>query len=631
MKKIIIILIIVGCCGVAALYFTIGKKQDISYVTAIVKKGEIIQTVSETGTIKATSEVNLSFLSFGKIEKMNVKVGDIIKEGELLAEQDFSGLVINKNEAMANLDVSKESLNKLLAGAAREDIAVAEANVKQAKVSYDEANKELDKTKKTVGENISQSQKILRDLESRATGDITAYEQAILSAETNLSNTKLTYQNSINNYKEIVLSTAKDKLSVANIAIDVIDRTINDGDGKNLISVRKSSCLSDTKNSYNNSLELLISANNALTTTKTEDSNGNVSNVINEILLALNKVFESLQNCFSALENSVISSSFSQSDLDILKSNISSQQTIIAAAISSAQAAKQNFDSSILDYDLNVSVSKNNLAQAKAAYDNASIIAKNVLATAIVSGEQQISTAESQVSKSKESWQVAQAQYEKIIASADRHDIALAQAKIRQAQALLEAINKKIENCKINSPINGTIIKTNYEIGEQAGAGQTVISISGEDKFKIETLISESDIAKIKMGNSANIIFDAFGSDIEFIGKVCFIEPAETVIQDVIYYKSEITLENAEQYKKNIKSGMTADVTIITAKKSNVLIMPSRAVIEKNNDKIVRMLVNGTINEALVKVGLRGDEGIVEVLSGVKEGDVVVTFIKEKK
>ena len=631
MKEIIIILIIVGCCGAAALYFTIGKKQDISYVTAIVKKGEIIQTVSETGTIKATNEVNLSFLNFGKIEKMNVKIGDIVKEGELLAEQNYNGLAINKNEAQANFDVSRENLNKLLAGAAREDIAVAEANVKQAKVSHDEANKKLGKIKKTVEENISQSQKILKDLESSAAGDITACEQAILSAETNLSNTKLTYQNSINNYKEIILSTAEDKLSVANIAIDVIDRTINDGDGKNLISVRKSSCLSDTKNSYNNSLELLDNADKILAIAIINNSNSNVSDIIDKTLLALNKVFESLQNCFSALENSVTSSSFSQSDIDILKSNISSQQTVMALAISSAQIAKQNFDSAILNYNLNVSVSENNLAQAQAAYDDALAAARNVLATATVAGEQQISAAESKVNNLKESLQVAQAQYNKIIAPADRHDIALAQARIRQSQTLIDAINKKIEDCKISSPISGAIIKTNYEVGEQAGAGQTVISMSEEDKFKIEALISESDIAKVKIDNSVNIIFDAFGSDIEFIGKVCFIEPAETVIQDVIYYKSEITLENAEQYKKNIKSGMTADVNIITAKKSNVLIMPSRAVIEKNNDKIVRVLVDGVINEILVKVGLRGDEGIVEVLSGVKEGDVVVTFIKEKK
>jgi multidrug efflux pump subunit AcrA (membrane-fusion protein) len=77
---------------------------------------------------------------------------------------------------------------------------------------------------------------------------------------------------------------------------------------------------------------------------------------------------------------------------------------------------------------------------------------------------------------------------------------------------------------------------------------------------------------------------------------------------------------------------MTANVVITTAQKDNVLIMPSRAVVQKNGGgKFVRVLVNGVIQETQATTGLRGDEGMVEVLSGVKEGDEVVTFIKNKK
>ena len=57
--------------------------------------------------------------------------------------------------------------------------------------------------------------------------------------------------------------------------------------------------------------------------------------------------------------------------------------------------------------------------------------------------------------------------------------------------------------------------------------------------------------------------------------------------------------------------------------------MPSRAVVEKNgNGKYARVLVGEKVIEASVEIGLRGDEGMVEVLSGVKEGDQVITFVK---
>ncbi|MDD5071910.1 MAG: efflux transporter periplasmic adaptor subunit, partial [Patescibacteria group bacterium] len=75
-----------------------------------------------------------------------------------------------------------------------------------------------------------------------------------------------------------------------------------------------------------------------------------------------------------------------------------------------------------------------------------------------------------------------------------------------------------------------------------------------------------------------------------------------------------------------------ANVIITTASRENVLIMPSRAVIEKNNgERYVRILVGKTVVEEPVKIGLRGDGGMVEVLSGVKEGDQVITFIKNGK
>ncbi|MEA3464178.1 MAG: HlyD family efflux transporter periplasmic adaptor subunit, partial [Patescibacteria group bacterium] len=185
-----------------------------------------------------------------------------------------------------------------------------------------------------------------------------------------------------------------------------------------------------------------------------------------------------------------------------------------------------------------------------------------------------------------------------------------------------------------------------YEIGEQTKATQPVISMLAEDNYEIEVLISETDIAKIKINDEAKITLDAFGENIKFSGKVFFIEPAETVIQDVIYYKVLVEFANdanppagpaAREQRgwrtpSNIKSGMTANVIITTAEKKNVLIMLSRAVIERNGgDKIVRVLVGDAVKEVPVQIGLRGDEGMVEVLGGVKEGDEVVTFMKEKK
>ena len=207
----------------------------------------------------------------------------------------------------------------------------------------------------------------------------------------------------------------------------------------------------------------------------------------------------------------------------------------------------------------------------------------------------------------------------------------------------MDSVANQIENSIIKAPISGTITKVEYEIGEQTIAGKLVVSMLGENNFEIEVDISEADIAKIRINNPAEITLDAFGEDIEFVGKVYFIEPAETVIQDVIYYKVKVAFIEKEEQNTNmsgIKSGMTANVMITTAEKDNILIIPNRAIVEKNGSgKIVRVLRQGEIQEASVQIGLRGDEGKVEVLSfgkaqdgsEVKAGDEVVTFIKENK
>src|SRR3989339_894894 len=522
-KKSFIILVILTILGTMVIYFIATKSEKTVYTTVLVQKGNILQTVSETGTVKAVNELNLSFLNTGKLEKIYYKVGDSVKSGAVLAELDYSSLATNREEAQANLDVARANLNKLLAGATKEDIVVAEASTRQAQITYELAKKELEKVRNTVDENIAQSKKTYSDLVS-----------------------------------------------------------------------------------------------------KTDE---NVSDLTSKTLNVLNKTYSSLQNCFNALENSVTSSSFTQSYLDTLKSGITTQQTLVNTAISQIQTAKQNLDGAILAYTTNTDTAKSTLEKAEVAYSDAVKNARNNLFDAEFAGEQSMTAAESKIDTALEAWQVSVAQENKVKATANKYDITLSQAKIRQSEAALSNINQQIENSIIKAPIDGQITKLDFEIGEQVMSGTNVVSILGGNNFEIEVLISEADIAKVNKGDKSIITLDSFGDDIEFIGFVEFIEPAETKVQDVIYYKVIVVFDSGEY---EIKSGMTANVVVTTQEKNDVLVVPSRAVIDKNGDgKVVRVLKNNEIQEKQVTIGLRGDEGVIEILSGLNEGEEVVTYIQK--
>lgn len=93
------------------------------------------------------------------------------------------------------------------------------------------------------------------------------------------------------------------------------------------------------------------------------------------------------------------------------------------------------------------------------------------------------------------------------------------------------------------------------------------------------------------------------------------------MIEGVATYKTTFQFTKEDQ---RIKSGMTANIDILTDKRENVITIPQRAVVSQNGDKIVKISEGENIKEVKVKTGLRGSDGNIEILEGVGEGDKVV-------
>jgi HlyD family secretion protein len=588
-KKIVFISLAVIIIG-ALVYFLLSKDKDqTEYTTADVTKGTLLQTVSETGTITPAKEISLNFSTSGQLTKINIKVGDQVKPDQVLAEIDSSSLNIKQQEAMASLNV-------------------IQANINQAQSNYNNARREYDKLSANLAETIAQNKKTLSDLEDRSSGTVTTYEQAINTAQTTLANTKSTYQKAIDNKFSSLEITVDNKLANANTALDAIDRILNNDDLKPTLSVKNSSVLSQLRISYASARNSLITANGALATQKGASSLSNLTVAYDKAQIALNNVFQAINLAFNALENTITSSTLTQAELDGFKASIDGQITIISSAVSSLQTAKQALDDAYLAYETNVLTAEQSVNQAQTNYDNALLVARNVVATSSLNRDQQLATAQTRVDSALATLNITQAQ-------------------LGQATANLDLIKNQIDNNTLKSPITGIITKIDYELGEQVTAAKPLLSVLTDNNYQLEVDISETDIAKIKLNNLADITLDALGPNKKFSGVVYFIEPASTVIQGVTYYKVKISFDPHEE--KEVKPGMTASAIIKTNQRDNVLIMPARAVVEKDGRTFVRILDNEIIREQDVEIGLSGDDGLVEVTKGVKEGDKVVTFIKE--
>lgn len=637
MKKIkkwwwlILIIVII----IIAVWWFSSKKKDISYSTVLVSRGSLLQTVNESGVLQPVREVSLNFLSAGRIQDIKVAIGDKVEAGMELASLDSSALASRKLEAEAGLQIAEASLSKILAGASGESIAVSRASINQAQSSLESAQIDLEKTQKTSAENLKQAEKTLADLEADTALSLTPQEQAVASALVSLNNITKTGDANVANTRSSALISINDKILSAKVALDNINTILEDKDAEAVLSVKNSALLAQTKNSRLQALSMVNQTETAARQAEINDSS--ISTAVSALQNLLRQTSTTLDYAYAMLEASITSSSFSQAELDAYKSLVSSQSTQINAASVTIENAGQAYNNAVLNRGINITNANEAWRQAVVALDNAIIAARNNVNNLKLSRDQQLAAAQARLDSAKQNLLSAQAQFSNTAAPARSQDIALARAQVSQAKASLVGVEQQISESVLLAPLEGVVTAVNYEIGEQFGVGgKPMIVILVNNSFNVEVDIAESNISKIKIGDEVDISFDALPDDFILKGRVSFIEPDRTLIQDVVYYKVKIdftdlnsALSASDSLGLTLKAGMTSNVVITTDQREKALQVPARTIIQQDGQEIVRVLVNGEVEERVVKTGLRGDDGLIEILSGLEEGDQAITFIRE--
>ena len=213
-------------------------------------------------------------------------------------------------------------------------------------------------------------------------------------------------------------------------------------------------------------------------------------------------------------------------------------------------------------------------------------------------------------------------------AAARGSDINLAKADILSAEGQLQGAQSKYDDTIIRAPADGTITKIDVKIGELTSALKEAIVLQDVSNIYLETNINEANITNIALGMPVDINFDAFGQDKIFKGLVTKIDPASTLVSGVVNYKVTASVEKVA----DLRPGMTANMTINAKEKDHILTVPSRSIlINKDGSKSVRIVTNTRLKsykETPITTGLEGDGGLVEVTSGLSEGDEYVVLIK---
>lgn len=198
------------------------------------------------------------------------------------------------------------------------------------------------------------------------------------------------------------------------------------------------------------------------------------------------------------------------------------------------------------------------------------------------------------------------------------------------AQATRDNFASQLGYYVITSPVDGMVIGTPTPAGETIvqgiSAAQSLLTIADMSKMEIKTLVDETDIGKIKIGQQVSFTVDA-QADKTFTGKVTSISRNATTSSNVIYYPVYIAVDSPEDL---LFPTMTARVIITVGEGQNILVVPVAAIVEENGQKNVEVMVNGKAQSTAVKVGLTDDEN-VEILAGLSEADQIVIPVAKAK
>jgi HlyD family secretion protein len=234
------------------------------------------------------------------------------------------------------------------------------------------------------------------------------------------------------------------------------------------------------------------------------------------------------------------------------------------------------------------------------------------------SGQSQIASAEASLAQ-------AQANHAALVNGPDQQQLAIAQAQVAQAQISLEETQDSLADATLLAPFDGVITAVNVSEGELASG--LVIEMIDASSLEVILNVDEIDIGSLAVNQAAIITLESW-PDVEIESSVASIAPNASASQDsaVVTYEVHLTIG---QNDLPVRIGMTANASLITANREDVLLVPNAAInADRSNGtysvNLVSTAADGsqTTAELAVTIGLR-DGQYTQITSGLQAGDEI--------
>ena len=596
-QAIAIAIVVLGATGGGVYGYTQSDSSDNESLgdgqqLVEVRKGDLINQITSSGSIIFPNRENLYFGSQGTVVEVSVAVGDLVRSGQELARLDDDNVAqLEKDLAQALVNLQKTRDAHELAQASQTDLELAQA---QAAI----ASAELKLDKSTTALTVIQDLFSLAVLEEAQSQESTA-KAALASAQNDLAFKKTDQASKV--------QTATNALTKAKVAYQ---STITNFLGMSLADTEYSMTPDEFLSFHSINLDFLFAPIQR-------------DNPINAILAFSPNLVEDLDTDWSEFTVYTWLTLFPGNIFGTCANiTLRAQDVCARSAIDESWTA---MDKALSTWGATDAAAAKTISNALKAVDSATTTltsAGDKLQTAI-EGANPLDI----VVKQRE-MEVAAAQFAEandsladVLAPPNELTVALREAEVNAATAAVGTAEQKLGKTVLRAPFNGFISSVNIEVGRAVAANSVAIVVVDPSVAEVDARIDEIDVLTVRVGAEARISLDGLPFA-QLPGVVTSMSQTGTNQQGVVTYPIQIEVHTPGRLQ--LREGLSATARIILQQESDVLLIPRTSIAGTIEQPTVLVSFEGSISEREVTLGI-SDGFWTIALTGLDEGDMVVS------
>lgn len=204
-------------------------------------------------------------------------------------------------------------------------------------------------------------------------------------------------------------------------------------------------------------------------------------------------------------------------------------------------------------------------------------------------------------------------------ASAAQADVASMTAAVAQGEAAVQSVETQIAQAAVRAPFDGIVTERNVDPGTLASPGTQLVQVSQLNPAYVHVGVPDGDLQYVRPGSEADVRIDALAGR-SWHGKVNNLNAAAG--QGTLTYLARIALANPDL---ELKAGMVANVTFVSARAKDVQIVPRGAVVTTDNGSAIYVVEGGKAKLRPITLGLQTQTDVQISGSGIKKGTIVIT------